>query len=110
MASKRHRKRCRGPHVLRSASTSNASLPCCLLPLDSSENAVHEFGPVVGCVPLRECDRLIDRDLGRHLAAVELADCNTECAALDDTEAVCSPSIRGGGDAFVELCRMRGGF
>ena len=38
------------------------------------EDPVHEPSRLVGRVALRERDRLVDRDLDRHLAAVELVD------------------------------------
>ena len=42
---------------------------------------------------LAKRDRLVDRDLGRHLAAVELVDRDAERAALDDAEPVGRPAL-----------------
>src|SRR5439155_23620712 len=55
---------------------------CSLLSLDPSKDAVHEPPRVFGGVALRERDRLVDHDLGRHLAAIELVDRDPQRAAL----------------------------
>ena len=58
------------------------------------EDPVHEPRTLVGRVALGEADRLVDRDLGRHLAAVELADRDAQRAPLDGAEPVGASSPR----------------
>src|SRR5207253_6887744 len=82
---------------------------CSLLSLDPSKDAVHEPPRVFGGVALRERDRLVDHDLGRHLAAIELVDRDPQRAALDRAEPVGGPVVRRGRDPLVELRRARGG-
>src|SRR5262249_7108636 len=82
---------------------------CRRLPLDRAEDAVHELARLVRGVALGEGDRLVDRDLGRHLAAVELGDRDAERAALDRAEPVGRPALRGGRDPLVQLRRGGGG-
>ena len=48
-------------------------------------------------------DRLVDRDLVRHVAAVELVDRDPQRASLDDAEPVGRPALGGSGDPLVEL-------
>src|SRR5262249_10474092 len=76
---------------------------CCLLPLDTTQDAVHELCSVVGRVPLGEGNGLVDRHLGRHVVRVELVDGDAKRTAFDDTEAVGRPALGGAGDALVEL-------
>jgi hypothetical protein len=74
------------------------------------QDAVDELGRVVGCVALGEFDRLVDRDLRRHLAAIELLDRYAQRAPFDDTQAVGGPGVGRCGDPLVELGGMSRGF
>ena len=75
----------------------------CLLPLDSTQDAVDEASAVLGRIPLREGDRLVDRNLGRHVARLELVHGDAQRAPLDRAEAVGGPPVRCVRDARVEL-------
>ena len=63
---------------------------------------------VLGCIPLRERHRLVEDDLDRHLALVELLERDAEDVPLDGAEPVGRPVVGGVGDARVELLRVRG--
>ena len=52
-------------------------------------------------------DRLVEHDLVRHLGRVELLDRDAEDVALDRAEPVGRPLVGRGGDARVELGRVR---
>ncbi len=71
----------------------------------STQDAVHEPRSVLGCIPLRERDRLVDRHLGRHLVGLELVDGDAKRAPLHHAEPVGRPPLGRGGDPRVELGR-----
>src|SRR5581483_8898496 len=83
-------------------SDSSALMSRGLLSLDPTQDAVHKPGGVVGCIALRERHRLVDRDLGRDLAPLELVDRDPQRAPLDDAEPVRRPPFRRRRDALVE--------
>src|SRR5262249_47656091 len=58
---------------------------------------------ILGCIALRKCDRLVEDDLDRHLALVELLQCDAQDVALDRTEPIRGPVVGRGRDAGVEV-------
>ena len=82
--------------------------PSCRLPLYTTEDPVDEASGVLGCVPLRECDRLVDRNLCRHVARFELVHRDAQRTPLDRTEAIGGPPVRRVRDALVERTRVLG--
>src|SRR5262249_27773822 len=78
------------------------------LPHQLPQDPVHQPATILGCVPLRKRDRLVEDDLDRHLPLVELLERDTEHVALDCTQAISSPVVGGGRDARVEHGRVLG--
>ena len=78
------------------------------LPHDPPEDPVHQSRRVLGCIPLRERHRLVEHDLDRHLALVELLERDAEDVPLDGAEPVGGPVVGRGRDPRVELLRVRG--
>src|SRR5919201_4427307 len=83
--------------LLRSSAAPRRS--CRSLLHDPPQYPVHEPSRVLRGVALRERDRLVDRHLDGDLAAVELQDREPQDVALERTEAVGGPLVRGFCDA-----------
>src|SRR5581483_8113179 len=90
------------------SSTNRRRSPVRLLAHDPTEDPVDELRCVHGRIPLRERDRLVEDDLHRHLALVELLERDAEDVALDRAEPVGGPVDGRLGDPRVELVRARG--
>ena len=78
-----------------------------MLPRDPPQDPVHEPARLVGGISLRQRDRLVDRHLDRHLAAVELEDPDPQDVSLQRAEPVRRPPLGGGREPCVQLVSLR---
>src|SRR6185312_4841165 len=70
---------------------------------DSAQNPVDESSSILRRVALGERDCLVDRNLGRHFAAVELDDRHAQDVPLECAEPVGRPLVGGCGDPHIQL-------
>jgi hypothetical protein len=76
----------------------------CPLFHDPAEYAVDQAARVLRGVPLGQRDGLVDRDLERYFAPIELEERKAKDIALERAEPVGCPVVGGFRDAAVEAC------
>ena len=70
---------------------------------DRAEDPVDEPGSVGAAVLLGDLDRLVDRDLGRHVGVLDLIQRHPHHVEVERRQAVDRPALRVGLDLVVEL-------
>src|SRR5262249_54085008 len=73
-----------------------------------AQDPVHEPPCVLGCIPLRQRDCLVDHRFERDRTLIELVDAEAKDVPLECPELACRPVSRDGRDARVERLRVGG--